>query len=141
MSLNMAHRILQSHNYVLIEASFVNILAVPRDVGHLFDDRPHDPYFWYQTVKSPRKHHHYMKYGSPFEESVQGMYSELQAVEGKDNFGKPVEQMRTIDETMRKVAKKVSLACDEMGQPYLLAVGDRCCAPQWGVSKKCVCEI
>jgi len=151
MSLSMADRILKRNGYRLIEAAHANIMAVREDVAHLFEDRPHDPWFWFQSVKSGFYHTHWLEGGiqhaaenTPlglYSEGL-GLYSELAREDGNDNFQKPVKQIRTMDEVMARIAGRVAEGCKiSGGQKYMLAVGDRCCAPQWGDMTNCTCEF
>jgi len=60
MSIAMVDHILRRNGYRLIEAAHANIIAVHEDVAHLFEDRPQDPWFWFQSVKSGLYHSHWM---------------------------------------------------------------------------------
>ena len=162
MSLNLAYRLLQSHGYSIICASYYNLMAVHNSVfemtsstselnteehghgsGSVFDIMPHDPFYWYQFVKSPATHTHWHdEGGSPFVHVMHGLYSELHG-NGPDGFHLPATQYRSLDKIMAKVARVVSTSC--RGNKYMLAVGDRCCAPQWfkGVNgaENCLCDL
>merc|ERR1719188_962822 len=71
-----------------------------------------------------------------------GLYNEVARTDGKDNFGKPPVGIRSMDEHMAMIAKRVEAGCGISGNnKYMLAVGDRCCAPQWGKLENCVCEF
>merc|ERR1719401_651676 len=152
MSISMVDHILRRNGYRLIEAAHANIIAVHEDVAHLFEDRPQDPWFWYQATKSGLYHSHWLGQGivnasknSPlalYGEGL-GLYSELLRTDGNDNFGKPPVGIRTMDITMAKIAERVTTGCKLSGSglKYMLAVGDRCCAPQWGELENCVCEF
>jgi hypothetical protein len=151
MSLAMADHILRRNGYRLIEAAHANIMAVHEDVAHLFEDRPQDPWFWFQFVKSGLYHTHWMGAGrvnaetnSPLATWGQApFYSEVKRADGNDNFKKPVVSIRTMDSFMAKIAERVQAGCllSGKGNKYMLAVGDRCCAPQWGELEDCVCEF
>jgi hypothetical protein len=152
MSLSMAHHILQRNGYRLIEAAHANIMAVHKDVAHLFLDRPADPWFWFQFVKSGLYHSHWLGEGrahadknsplSLYGEGL-GLYTEVSRTDGHDNFAMPPVGIRSMDATMRKIAERVQTGCDISGRgiKYMLAVGDRCCAPQWGKLTNCVCQF
>jgi len=152
MSLSTAHHILQRNGYRLIEAAHANIMAVHKDVAHLFLDRPADPWFWFQFVKSGLYHSHWLGQGkdeadknSPLSLYGEGygLYTEVSRTDGHDNFAMPPVGIRSMDDTMRKIAERVQTGCDISGKgiKYMLAVGDRCCAPQWGDMTNCVCEF
>jgi hypothetical protein len=152
MSLSMADHILRRNGYRLIEAAQANIIAVHEDVAHLFEDRPQDPWFWFQFVKSGLYHSHWMGGGRVNADANSplslyggglGLYNEVARTDGHDNFGKPPVGIRTMDYFMARIAERVQAGCALSGQghKYMLAVGDRCCAPQWGKLEDCVCEF
>lgn len=152
VSINLLHRVLQRHGYRIIYAANNNALAIHPDLLSLpeFKDMPYDPWHHYQFVKSPLYHSHWSapptmlhpgirnNVNSPFLQlgSELGLYSELLRSDGVTDK-KP--RMRTVDRTMRAVAAKVKYACKDA--TYMLAIGDRCCAPQWGVENNCVCSL
>lgn len=151
MSIAMADHILRRNGYRLIEAAHANIIAVHEDVAHLFSDRPQDPWFWFQFVKDGLYHSHWM--GGGLKHAVQnsplslygqglGLYKEVQRTDGRDNFEKPPVGIRSMDFHMGRIARRVQNGCKISGKvQYMLAVGDRCCAPQWGPLDGCVCEF
>jgi hypothetical protein len=152
MSISMADRILRRNGYRLIEAAHANIMAVHEDVAHLFEDRPQDPWFWFQFVKSGMFHTHWMGAGKFFSPETKTplaifgqrpLYDEVKKADGNDNFKKPPVSIRTMDSFMATIAERVQAGCglSGKGNKYMLAVGDRCCAPQWGVLEDCVCEF
>lgn len=152
MSINMAHRVYQHYGYSLVSAAHIDVMAVSNSV--LFPsgnsnmsplgDRPTDPFFWYQLVKSALHHNHWRgEAGSPFMQLQHGVYDEILKGDGSNEFSKPAIQLRTTDKVMARVARVVSRACAD--HSFLLALGDRCCAPQWfhdGVRPaNCICDL
>ena len=156
MSLSMVQRILKKHGYTLVEAAHANVMAVQDRDAHLFVDRPHDEWYWFSLVKSAKGHTHWKKApgkqhspatvhkGDPpiVDLAFSGLFSPVNPFYvGGDNFVKPPVPVRTIDKTMHAVAAAVARGCGVHNSTYLLAVGDRCCAPQWGHLPRCICSF
>lgn len=144
VSMNMVYRILSRHGYRLIMAGHANVMAVRIEIhDEIVPNRPSDPWFWYQVTKNANYHSHFRPprgAGSPIQVyGVKGLYSELQKTDGTDGLEKPLVQIWDVDKVMRNIANIVNRACD--GHTYILALGDRCCASNWGNLTGCVCSF
>jgi hypothetical protein len=170
MSLHMAHRVLARHGYRIAGAGALNVLAVAPALAHAAAAVPSDPWFWFQFISDGFANtHYYAPAGWPALEGQRlskirrrsikteharsplrafgtnvSLYESVRQTAGYDGFDsrRTYLPIRTMDGRMRALALMIGEGCRSQGATYLLAVGDRCCAPQWvGDDPRCVCSL
>jgi len=148
MSFSLGHRLLARHGYRIIGATGHDLLAVHASGVHLFADRPADVWYWYEFASDAHDFTHWhagdgvdahggrrhAQSPADFAGSGLGLYTRTRTQQRQWT-----RRMRTINERMLAIAQRVALEC--RANQWLLAVGDRCCAHEWNVTRECSCAL